>query len=75
MAKRCEICGKGTTYGRSVSHAHNVTSRRFEANLQRVRAFVDGAVKRITVCTRCLRSGKVQKPPVREWEPEEATRS
>ena len=59
MARRCEICGKGPRAGRNVSHAHNVTPRRFEANIQMVRAMINGGVKRIRVCTRCLRSGKV----------------
>ena len=70
MAKRCAICDKGTAHGRSISHAHNVTNRTFQPNLQRVRAFIEGATRRIWVCTRCLRSGKVQKPPVRNWQPE-----
>lgn len=70
MAKQCDICHKGTASGRSVSHAHNVTLRTFEPNLQRVRAVVDGAHRRIWVCTRCLRSGLVQKPLVRRWKPE-----
>jgi large subunit ribosomal protein L28 len=61
MAKRCEVCGKGPTYGRNVSHAHNVTPRRFDPNLQTIRALVNGAARRIRVCTRCLRSGKVVK--------------
>jgi large subunit ribosomal protein L28 len=61
MAKRCEICGKGPVYGHNISHAHNVTNRRFEPNLQRVRAVVGGGTKRLRVCTRCLRSGKVVK--------------
>ncbi len=61
MANRCEICGKGPVVGRNVSHAHNVTARRFEPNLQRVRAKVDGTVKRIRVCTRCIRSNRVVK--------------
>ena len=61
MAKRCELCGKGPVVGRNVSHAHNVTARRFEPNLQRVRALVNGGVRRLRVCTRCLKSGKVVK--------------
>jgi large subunit ribosomal protein L28 len=61
MAKRCEICEKGPVVGRTVSHAHNVGPRRFEPNLQTVRALVNGATKRMRVCTRCLRSGKVTK--------------
>src|SRR4029453_6042900 len=59
MAKRCEVCGKSPVVGRTVSHAHNVGPRRFEPNLQTVRAVVKGATKRIRVCTRCLRGGKV----------------
>jgi large subunit ribosomal protein L28 len=61
MAKRCELCGKGPVVGRNISHAHNVTPRRFEPNLQRVRALVNGGVRRLRVCTRCLRSNKVVK--------------
>ncbi len=70
MARRCEICNKGTVTGNSISHAHNVTRRTWQANLQKIRAVVDGKVKRILVCTRCLRSNKVQKPPVRNWKPD-----
>jgi len=62
MAQRCELCGKGPRFGHRVSHAHNVTSRRFNPNLQRVRAVVAGVQRRVRVCTRCLRSGKVIKP-------------
>ena len=61
MAKRCEVCGKGPVVGRTVSHAHNVRPRRFEPNLQMVRAIVDGASKRVKVCTRCIRSNKITK--------------
>jgi large subunit ribosomal protein L28 len=61
MAQRCDICGKGPTVGRNVSHAHNVTPRRFNPNLQTVRASIGGGTRRIRVCTRCLRSGKVVK--------------
>ena len=61
MAKQCEICGKSPVVGRQVSHAHNVSSRRFEPNLQVERAIINGCVKRVRVCTRCLRSNKVVK--------------
>ena len=70
MARRCEICDRGTVSGHSISHAHNVSNRTWKLNLQRMRAVVDGTTRRIWVCTRCLRSGKVQKPPVRNWSPE-----
>jgi len=74
MAKKCVYCGKGTTFGRNISHAHNVTSRPFRANLQKVRAVIDGVPRRVYACTRCIRSGKVVKPAIRVWEPGEATR-
>ncbi len=61
MAAQCEICGTGPATGNNVSHANNKTRRRFLPNLQRVRARVGGEVRRIRVCTRCLRSGKVTK--------------
>jgi large subunit ribosomal protein L28 len=61
MARVCEICGKGPLFGHRISHAHNVTNRRWNVNLQRVRAIVNGAARKIRVCTACLRSGKVQK--------------
>jgi len=61
MAKVCDICGKKPQYGNNVSHANNRTRRRWEPNLQRVRAKIDGSVKRVKVCTSCIRSGKVEK--------------
>ncbi len=61
MARRCEICGKGPMTGHNISHAHNVSKRRFLPNLQRVRALVNGRVRRVRVCTACIRSGRVQK--------------
>lgn len=61
MAQRCDICGKGAQFGHNVSHAHNVSKRRWNPNLQRVRALVDGKIKRLNVCTSCLKSERVQK--------------
>jgi len=63
MARVCDICGKGPTYGNNVSHANNKTRRRWEPNLQRVRVLVDGQPKRIKVCTGCLRSNRIEKAP------------
>ena len=59
MARACEICGKGPRYGNRISHAHNVSKRRWNPNLRRVRAIVDGTHKTLRVCTGCIRSGKV----------------
>jgi large subunit ribosomal protein L28 len=61
MARVCDICGKGVQFGQNVSHAHNITKRRWEVNLQPVRAVVAGKPRRLRVCTRCIRSGAVQK--------------
>ncbi len=61
MARKCTICGKGVEVGMKVSHSHIRTKRTWAANLQRVKAVVDGSPKRILVCTRCLRSGKVKR--------------
>lgn len=69
MAQRCDICGKGPLSGNRVSHAHNVTHRRFNPNLQRVRAVLKGVQKRVKVCTRCLRSGKITKPTPQKATP------
>jgi large subunit ribosomal protein L28 len=61
MARTCEICGKRPSTGNSVSHANNRTRRRWKPNLQQVRAKIGTSVRRILVCTRCIRSGKVAK--------------
>jgi large subunit ribosomal protein L28 len=61
MARNCELCGKGPGAGQNISHANNKTKRRFLPNLKRVRAQVGAAARRIRVCTRCIRSGKVVK--------------
>ena len=62
MARKCEICGKGPMVGNNVSHANNKTKRRFIPNLQRVRAVLPSKeVKRINVCSKCIKAGKVKK--------------
>ena len=63
MSKVCEICGKKPMVGNNVSHAHNVTKRRFNPNLQRVRNVSNGQVKKMMVCTSCIKSGNVAKAP------------
>lgn len=61
MAFKCDICGKGALVGNNISHANNKTKKRSLPNLQSIRASIGGSVKRVRVCTRCLKAGKVQK--------------
>jgi large subunit ribosomal protein L28 len=61
MAKRCDICDKDTSTGSNVSHSNRKTKREWKPNIQKVRALKDGSVKRINVCTRCIRAGKVNR--------------
>ncbi len=61
MSRRCYVCGKGPAVGNNVSHAKNRTKRRFLPALHPVRAMVEGKRKRIRVCTRCLKSNRIQK--------------
>jgi large subunit ribosomal protein L28 len=61
MARSCSICGKQRSVGHKVSHANNKSKRLWRPNLQRVRARVGTAARRVLVCTRCLRSDRVAK--------------
>ena len=60
MAK-CDICGKGPQFGNQISHSHKVTKRKWSPNIQKVKVSVDNTVKKINVCTKCLKAGKVKK--------------
>ncbi|MDH4184815.1 MAG: 50S ribosomal protein L28 [Nitrospinota bacterium] len=62
MARICTICGKGPMFGSKISHAHNVTKRRWNPNLRKVRMAVKGGSKSVKVCSRCISAGKVEKP-------------
>lgn len=62
MSNRCELCGKGGMTGNRVSHSNRKSKRVTRANVQKVRALVDGRPQRLRVCTRCIRSGAVAKP-------------
>ncbi len=75
MSRKCEICGKSTAVGNQITtrgkakylggigiRITGVTKRKFKPNIQRVRAEINGVVRRVKVCTRCLKSGKVKKP-------------
>ena len=57
----CELCEKKPSYGNVVSHANNTRRRRWNPNLRRVHAVVDGTRKHIRVCTACIRAGRVKK--------------
>ena len=59
MSKVCEVCGKHPVAGRSVSHSHRVTNRVFKPNIQRVYCIVNGTRKKMNVCTKCMKAGKV----------------
>jgi large subunit ribosomal protein L28 len=59
MSNVCSVCGKHPTAGRNVSHSHRVTNRVIFPNIQTVHAVIDGSVKKIKVCTKCLKAGKV----------------
>ncbi len=62
MAKVCSICGKKPTSGHNVSHSHRVTKRVFKPNIQTVRIREkNGYVHKANVCTKCLKSGKVER--------------
>ena len=59
MAAKCDVCGKGPGFGNQVSHSNVKTKRRFNPNIQRVKAVIKGTPKHVNVCTSCLRAGKV----------------
>jgi len=79
VSRVCEICGKKTQYGNRVTtrglpkrvggiglKTTGIVKRTYKPNLQRVRAVVGGAVRRIKVCTSCMKAGKITKPPRRQ---------
>lgn len=64
MAATCDVCGKGPSFGHAISHSHRRTKRRWNPNIQRVRALAgpDGSTPtRMNVCTSCLKAGKVSR--------------
>jgi len=61
MSRKCEICGKGPSFGNNVSHANNKTRTVWYPNLQKVKAVRNGSISTVKVCTRCIRSGHVTK--------------
>jgi large subunit ribosomal protein L28 len=59
MSQVCTVCGKHPVAGRNVSHSHRVTNRVFKPNIQKVTAVINGHVKQVKVCTKCMKAGKV----------------
>ncbi|UCD83504.1 MAG: 50S ribosomal protein L28 [Deltaproteobacteria bacterium] len=63
MSKVCVVCGKKPSFGHNVSHANNRTKKMWHPNIQKIRIIQGGTVRRLNVCTRCIRSGFVKKAP------------
>ena len=61
LSRKCEICGKGQVSGNKVSHSNIHTKRKWNANIQSVRVNDHGTVRKMNVCTRCIKSGKVER--------------
>jgi large subunit ribosomal protein L28 len=64
VAANCDVCGKGPSFGHNISHSHRRTKRRWNPNIQRIKALVGVAgvtPKRLNVCTSCLKAGKVKR--------------
>ncbi|HWC32729.1 MAG TPA: 50S ribosomal protein L28 [Actinomycetota bacterium] len=59
MAAVCEICGRQPGFGKQVSHSHRRSNRRWVPNVQKIRAVVNGTPRRVHVCAKCLKAGKV----------------
>ena len=61
MASVCDVCGKGPGFGNKISHSHRRTRRRWNPNIQTVRAIRGGTRTRLNVCTSCIKAGKVSR--------------
>ncbi|GAB3906198.1 MULTISPECIES: 50S ribosomal protein L28 [Streptosporangiaceae] len=61
MASVCDVCAKKPIFGNNISHSHRRTRRRWNPNIQTVRAVVNGTPKRMNVCTSCIKAGKVSR--------------
>lgn len=61
MAKKCQVCGKKVSVGYKISKAHNLTKRKFKPNIHIISVKINGGSKRMKVCSRCIRSGKITK--------------
>ena len=59
MAAVCDICGKHPSFGKAISHSHRRTNRRWSPNVQTVRTVIGGTPRKLSVCTSCIKAGKV----------------
>jgi large subunit ribosomal protein L28 len=66
MAAVCDICGKKPWFGKSVTFSHKRNNRRWDPNVQRVRALVNGTPRRVHACTSCIKAGRVTRIPQRQ---------
>ena len=64
MAATCDVCGKGPGFGNNVSYSHRKTKRRWDPNIQSVRAVIGKTPQRVNVCTSCLKAGKITRATV-----------
>ena len=71
MSKVCEICGKRSKSGNSISHSHKKTRRVWKPNIQKVLLEIDGKVRRVNICTKCLKTGKYKRPVKMKVQEEE----
>ncbi len=60
MARKCSICGKGPVSGNAISHSNKKTKRKWYPNLQTKRVFENGCFRKIKICTKCLKKGKIE---------------
>lgn len=65
MAAVCEVCGKRPWFGKQVSHSHRRSSKKWSPNIQRLKVLQNDRVRRIDVCTSCIKAGKVQRAPIK----------
>ncbi len=61
MSNVCAVCGKHPVAGNNVSHSNRRTKRVFKPNIVKTKVEIDGKVKNLNICTRCLKAGKVTK--------------
>ena len=59
VAANCDVCGKGPSFGHSISHSHRRTKRRWNPNIQRIRTRIGGTPQRVNACAACIKAGKV----------------